>query len=108
MGYGATQCRRSLRNVVSAARQRLYRDRKRRRAPLVVFEPEPEWIDLLVDARVMSREDAKDKVARGNAFKVAIRRLLVGRLSGGKRTRYWNIPASARPGTRAMTSCSSV
>jgi hypothetical protein len=53
---------------------------------LVEFEPEPEWIDLLIDAGVMSREDAGDKVARGKAFKEVFRRLLVGRLSGGKRT----------------------
>ena len=68
--------------MTAAARMRRYRDRKRRRAPLVVFEPEPEWIDLLVDMRVMSREEAEDKVARGNAFKLAFRQLLVGRLSG--------------------------
>ena len=72
--------------MTAAARMRRYRDRERRRAPLVEFEPEPEWIDLLIDAGVMSREDAGDKVARGKAFKEVFRRLLVGRLSGGKRT----------------------
>jgi hypothetical protein len=66
--------------MTAAARQRRYRDRRRRGAPLVEFEPEPEWIDLLVDARVMSRDDTRDKVARGNAFKEAFLRLLVGRL----------------------------
>ena len=55
--------------MTSADRQRRYRDRRRRHAPLIEFEPEPEWIDLLIDTRVMSREDAGDKVARGNAFK---------------------------------------
>lgn len=48
----------------------------------ITVEPEPEWIDLLVDAQVVSRDEAKNKVARGNAFREAFRRMLAGRLLG--------------------------
>ncbi len=67
----------------AADRQRRYRDRKRRRVRLAEFEADPGLVDVLVDIRVISREDAENKVALGHAFREAFRRLLTGRLLGG-------------------------
>ena len=69
--------------MTAADRQRRYRDRKRRRVRLAEFEADPGLVDVLVDIRVISREDAENKVALGNAFREAFRRLLTGRLLGG-------------------------